>query len=125
MQKRKIMPVLAAIAALVLTVGVSAFSRVHNHKAKPLTTTRYFQFAAVESEATLEIPANWSDLGTTLPGSSPCPTGSASVCVAKIDDATLQSQSGSSNADKFANFLIAQSSSVTYVDNNSTFRKQH
>ncbi|MDP4129793.1 MAG: hypothetical protein Q8918_18935 [Bacteroidota bacterium] len=119
------MPLLAAIVGLVLTIGVSAFSRVHNHKAKPVTTTRYFQFAAVESEANLEIAANWSDLGTTAPGSNPCSPGMTSVCVAAIDDVTLQAQSGSSNAAKFANYLIAQPSSVTYVDNNSTFRKQH
>lgn len=114
---------LTVIVGLVLAIGVSAFSRVHNQKAKPLTTTRYFQFAAVESETNLEISTNWSDLGTTAPGSNPCSTGTASVCVAAIDDATLQSQSGSSNADKFANYLAAQPSSVTYVDNNSTFRK--
>jgi|GEM_PF-1343218 hypothetical protein len=123
MQKRRIIPVLAAIAGLVLTIGISAFSRVHNHRAKPHSTTRYFQFAAVESEANLEISTNWSDLGVTAPGSNPCSPGMTSVCVAAIDDATLQAQSGSSNATKFANFLIAQPSSVTYVDNNSTFRK--
>ena len=76
MQKRRITPLLAAIAGLVLAFGVSAFTRNALHKAKA-DTIYYYTFVGAQTQSDREDGHNY-----TTPSLNPlsCASGSINEC---------------------------------------------
>lgn len=123
MQKRIMIPVLAVIVGLVLTIGISAFTKAHSTKEASKFSNDYFQYSgADEMSGSLTNSANWTFLTAGLPSSNPCNQGIDLICVVNVADANL---TGSGTKEqKFATYLSSVSGGApNYVDTHVNYKK--
>lgn len=124
MTKKFILPMLASILIVSIALAASAFRKETKTAIKKPVMETFFQYSGPdESEAELEDYSNWSEITGGLPEENPCEPGSI-VCVSHLDNATLSVQSGSTNAEKFVNYLRSIVNPVTYIQSNSDYEKE-
>lgn len=127
--KKLSIPLLAAFAAVLLSVTMSSFRS--NDEKKPVIGNTYFKFDvnSLPSEANLETDAQWQVV--TLPGSNPCNAGTAAPCIVHVDNTAAGINSGDDNATritKFVDYLEARmplaSGASTFVSTSGNFDYQ-
>lgn len=110
---------LFGLMALMIAVGLTAFSRHQSSKEKKGFTTMYFIYdlnTVPGSDAAYETPGNWT-YSATLPPS--CGTSGNATCYTTIDSDELEEfeDEGDDPEDHFAAYLAAQDGSpgTTYA----------
>lgn len=130
MKKVQFIPMVAAIAGIMLALTTTAFTKVPEKKA--LLGTSYFKFSVNDtpSEANFEDVSLWT-AQASLPGSNPCNAGTAAPCIVHVDNTAAGISSGdnaSARLTKFINYMISLtpsgSGASTHVANNTDFQRQ-
>lgn len=114
---------ITAAAAVIVTLGLSAFSRVGQVSGDP-TPVQFQYLQNTVSEAAFEDPDNWQLVGTEQPTCS----GDDIVCVAETTQEELDGAQGSSPEEQFAQLLASQSDNpdpgaTRYIESHTKIHK--